>query len=62
MHGVHQFGEVVESLWTGHDALLPHVDSHRQFSDVVLSHLFKYCLAFESLKWHWEQTGYVQID
>lgn len=52
VHGVHQLGEVVESLRAGHQALLPHVDRLGQLPDVVLSHLLEGPLAFESLKRH----------
>lgn len=54
MHGVHQFGEVVEPLWARHQALLPAVDSLGQLPDVALSHLFECPLTFESFKRHWE--------
>lgn len=52
MHGVHQLGEVVEPLGAGHQALLPQVYRLCQLPDVVLSHIFKHYLAFESLQRH----------
>lgn len=49
VHGVHQLGEVVEPLGTGHQTLLFDVDGLGQLPDVQLSHLFKRSLTFESL-------------
>lgn len=54
--GVHQFGEVVEALGAGYHALLLQVDDFGQFSDVVLAHFFKGCLAFEPLQRHWSHN------
>lgn len=46
MNGVHELGEVVESLGTCHYALLLHVNSLGQLTDVVLPHFIKSCLTF----------------
>lgn len=46
MNGINEFGEVVESLGTNHDALLLHLNSLGQLPDVVLSHFIKCCLTF----------------
>lgn len=54
VHGIHQFGEVVEPLGAGHQAFLLHVDGFGQLPDVVLSHFFKHSLTFESLERHCE--------
>ena len=53
VHGVHEFGEVVEPLGAGHHALVPHVDRLGQLPDVVLSHVFEHRLALESLERNW---------
>lgn len=52
VHGVHQFGEVVEALGAGHHAPLPRVDSLGQLPDVVLPHFLECSLTFESFKRH----------
>lgn len=52
VHGVHQFGEVVEPLGAGHHALLLHVDGLCKLPDVVLPHFLKRSLTFESFKRH----------
>lgn len=54
VHGIHQFGEVVEPLGAGHYAFLLHVDGSGKFSYVVLSHFFKCSLTFQTFKRHWE--------
>lgn len=54
MHGVHQLGEVVESLGAAHQTLLFDMDGLGQLPDVQLSHLFERSLTFESLERHWE--------
>lgn len=54
MHGIHQFGEVIEALWAGHHPFLLQVDGVGELPDVVLSHLLKLGLAFQPLKWYWE--------
>lgn len=50
VHGIHQFGKVVEALGAGHHILLLQVDSPGKLSYVVLSHFFERCLTFESFK------------
>lgn len=46
MHGIHEFGKVVEALRAGHKPFLLDVDCFGQLADVVLSHLIKLALAF----------------
>lgn len=57
VHGVHELGEMVEPLRTGHQTLLFDVDGLGQLPDVQLPHLFKRSLTFESLERHWRHRG-----
>lgn len=52
MHGVHELGQVVETLRAGHHALLLPVDGLGQLPDVILPHLLKGALAFQTLQRH----------
>lgn len=58
MHGVHQFGQLVEALGAHqHPFLLPQLDGPAELADVALSHGVKVFLAPQALQWHWRWTG-----